>query len=282
IDPTYALAYVGLADCYVLLEQYAGVPGQETYPRAVAAASRALEIDNSLAEAHTTLAFANCALWNWEKSEQGFKFSISLDANYPTTYHWYSILLHTLGRHEEAFTAIKRARELDPLSPVIGINVAIAYYMEGQYERALQEIDAVLRIDSSFSPAYYRKSQSYVKMGRVQEGYAASLKGVQASGRSGEALSFLGYCAGLLGRKDEASNLAKELEQRFATGTCPGYYIARVYAGLGDDKNIFKWLNADFENHSGTMIWLQQDREWDSYRSDPRFIDLLKKIGLAK
>ncbi|MEX1276629.1 MAG: protein kinase [Bacteroidota bacterium] len=282
LDPSYALAYVGLADSYALLEQYAGMPGKEVYPKAVAAASRALEIDNSLAEAHTTLAFANLASWNWEKSEQGFKFSISLNPNYPTTYHWYAILLHTLGRHNEALTAIKRAQELDPLSSIIGINVAIAYYMKGEYARALQHIDAVLLSDSSFSPAYSRKSQFYVKMGRVREGYAASLRGVQASGRSAEALSFLGYCAGLLGRKDEALTMAKELEQRFASGTCPGYYIARVYAGLGDDKNIFKWLNVDFENHSGAMIWLPRDPEWDRYRSDPRFVEILKNIGLEK
>lgn len=282
LDASYALAYVGLADSYALLEQYAGMPGKEVYPKAVAAASRALEIDNSLAEAHTTLAFAHCVSWNWEKSEQGFKYSLSLNPNYPTTYHWYSILLHTLGRHEEAFTTIKQAQELDPLSPVIGINVAIAHYMKGEYEKALQVIDAVLLNDSSFSPALYRKSQSYVKIGRVQEGYAASLKGVQASGRSAEAVSFLAYCAGLLGRKDEARNMAKELEQRFASGTCPGYYIARVYAGLQDDRNIFKWLNADFDNHSGTLIWLTQDREWDPYRSDSRFVDILEKIGLKK
>jgi serine/threonine-protein kinase len=282
LDPTYALAYVGLADCYALLEQYAGVPGKETYPKAIAAATRALEIDNSLAEAHATLGFANYAMWNWQKSEQEFKTSFSLNPNYPTGYHWYCILLHTLGRHEEAFRAIKRAQELDPLSPVIGLNVAIAYYFEGNYERGLQEMDAVLAIDSSFSPAYYRKAQPYIKLGELQKAYTASLKGKDVSGRSAEAVSFLGYCAALLGKRDEALSIAKELAQRYATKTCPGYYIARVYAGLGDDTNIFKWLNADFENHSGSMIWLTQDGEWDPYRSDPRFEDLLKKIGLKK
>jgi serine/threonine protein kinase/Flp pilus assembly protein TadD len=282
LDPNYALAYVGLADSYILLEQYAGIPGKEVYPKAVVAATRALEIDNSLAEAHTTLAFANCASWNWEKSEQGFKYAISLNPNYPTTYHWYSILLNALTRHDDAFTAIKQAQVLDPLSPVIAVNVAIAYYLQGNYQRALQELDGVLRIDSSFSPAYIRKGECYAQMGRVKEGYAASLKGVETSGRSAEALSFLGYSAALLGKRDEAVGIANELEQRFSNGTSSGYYIARVYLGLGEGDKAFRWLNADFENHAGTMIWLTQDKEWDSYRTDPRFVDLLKKIGLAK
>ncbi len=280
LDASYALAYVGLADCYALLEQYAGMPGKETYPKAVAAASRALEIDNSLAEAHTTLAFASFAMWNWDKSEQEFKLSISLNPNYPTTYHWYSILLHRLDRHEEAFKAIKRAQELDPLSPVIGLNVGLAYYMDGKYERALQEMDAVMAIDSLFGLCYSRKSQVYAKLGRLKEALAMASRGVEISGRSSEAVSFLGYCYGRMGRRDEALKIAKELEERYAIKTSTGYYIARVYVGLDDRDNLFKWLNVDLENHAGTMIWLNQDRELEPFRSDPRFIELNKKVGL--
>ena len=193
-----------------------------------------------------------------------------------------SVVLHCLGRHEEASRAIKRAQEIDPLSPVIGLNVAISSYFEGHYERALQEMDAVIAIDSSFSPAYYRKTYSLVKLGKTQEAYTASLKGVEISGRSPEAVSFLGYCAGLLGMRDEALKIAKELEQRYASGMSVGYFVARVYAGLGDDQESFRWLNADRENHSGSMIWLTQDLEWDPYRSDKRFVGLLKEIGLQK
>ncbi|MFN0159257.1 MAG: protein kinase domain-containing protein [Bacteroidota bacterium] len=282
LDASYALAYVGLADCYALLEQYAGMPGKETYPKAVAAATRALEIDNTLAEAHTTLAFASFAMWNWDKGEEEFKLSISLNPNYPTTYHWYSILLQSLSRHEEALRTIKRAQELDPLSPVIGINVGLAYYMEGQYERALQEMDAVLAIDSLFGPAYSRKSQVNAKLGRLNEAFAMASKAVEVSGRSSEAVSFLGYCYGLLGKRDEALKIAKELEERYAIKTSTGYYVARVYVGLDDRESIFKWLNLDMENHAGTMIWLNQDRELEPYRSDPRFIDILEKIGMKK
>jgi TolB-like protein/Flp pilus assembly protein TadD len=282
LDPTYALAYVGLADCYAIQEQYAGLPGKETYPKAVAAATRALELDNTLAEAHTTLAFASYAMWNWDKAEQEFKTAFSLNPNYPTAYHWYSIMLHALGRHEEATREIKRAQELDPLSPVIGINVAIANAFEGNYEKAIEGMDAVVAIDSMFSPAYYRKAQPYVKLGKMKQAFAAASKGLEISGRSAEALSIFGYCLGLMGRREEALKVVKELEQRYATQTTSGYNIARVYAGLGEKNGVFKWLEADLENHSGSLIWLSQDSEWDSYRSDSRFSDLLNKIGLKK
>ena len=282
LDPTYALAYVGLADCYAIQEQYAGLPGRETYPKAVAAATHALELDNSLAEAHTTLAFASYAMWNWDKAEREFKTTFALNPNYPTAYHWYSIMLHGLGRHEEATKAIKRAQELDPLSPVIGLNVAMAHAFEGNYEKAIEGMDAVIAIDSLFSQAYYRKTQPYVKLGKLKEAFAAASKGLEISGRSAEALSFLGYCLGLMGRRDEALKIEKELEQRYAAHTTSGYYIARVYAGLREKNGVFKWLEADLEDHSGSLIWLTQDWEWDAYRSDPRFSDLLNKIGFKK
>lgn len=282
LDPSYALAYVGLADCYAIQEQYAGIPAREIAPKAIAAARQALALDNSLAEAHTTMAFAHALMWEWSDSEREFKTSIALNSQYPTAYHWYSILLFALGRDEEASNAIHRAHELDPLSPVIGVNIALAADREGKYERAIQLLDDVVSLDSSFSPAYVRKAQVFAKMGKLKEAYEASSKAVEISGRSAEALSFFGYCSGLIGKRDEALKIAKELEERYAMKTSSGYFIARVYLGLGDDTNVFRWLNVDFENHSATMFWLPQDREWDVYRSDPRFVDLMAKTGLKK
>jgi TolB-like protein/Flp pilus assembly protein TadD len=280
LDPTFALAYVGLANTYAIQEQYEGKPGKVTYPQAFAAASQALAIDSSLAEAHTTLAFASMGMWNWKRAEQEFAISISLNPKYPTTYHWYSILLHTLGRHEEAHRAIDRAQELDPLSPVIGLNVAEAFFQEAHYERALQEMRAVLAIDSSFSPAYYRQGRPYLQLGKPNEALAAVKKGVEVSGRSAESLSFLGYVLGRIGRKNEALEIARELEQRNAAATCPGYFIARVYAGADDRDRAIKWLDASVNDHSGAMLWLTHDPEWNVYRSDPRFVEILGKVGL--
>ena len=282
LDPSYALAYVGLADCYAIEEQYVGTPLKETNPKVIAAASHALEIDNTLAEAHTAIAFADEGSWNWEGSEKEYKTAIALDPNYPTTYHWYSILLHTLGRHEEARRAIKKAQDLDPLSPVIGLNVAIADEFDKKYEDALREMNAVVAIDSSFSPAYYRQSIPLVKLGRLQEAIAACERGVKASARSSESMSFLGYCSALQGKRDAANEIIRELEQRHAARTCTGYNIAMVYVGLRDDNNVFKWLNIDLQNHAGSLIWLPQEEIWEPYMSDPRFVDILKAIGLVQ
>lgn len=282
LDPTYALAYVGLADCYAIQEQYSGIPGKETYPRAAAAAARALEIDNSLAEAHTTLAFASYSMWNWKKAEDEFKTALSLNPQYPTTYHWYSLLLHTLGRHEEAFKVIRRAQELDPLSSIIAMNVAMAYEIDGKYEKTLEGLDGVLMMDSTFGLAHYRKVLPLIYIGKVSEAYAAASKGVELSGRSAESLSFLGICLARMEKRDQALRIVKELEQRYVSQTSPGMYIARVHGALGNRDSVFAWLNADYENHSGLIDVLAYDLDWGSYRSDPRFVDILRKIGLRQ
>jgi serine/threonine-protein kinase len=282
LDPSYALAYIGLADSYLISPQYAGSPAREEYPKAIAAATRALEIDNSLAEAHATLGFANYAMWNWNKAEEEFKVSFAMNPNYPTTYHWYAILLQVLGRYDEQLAAIKHAQELDPLSQVIGGNVGIAYMMLGRNEESIRQLDAVLAIDSTFGLAWYRRVIPLIRLGKLREAHDAALKGVEYSGRSSEALSFLGYINGIEGNKRDATRIATELETRFHSHTSPGYYIARTYIGMGDLENALKWLNVDFDDHSGSLIWLSSEPEWEPYRSDTRFTDILKKIGLKK
>lgn len=282
LDPSYALAYSGLADCYAISEQYAGLPAKEVYPKAAAAATRALQIDNSLAEAHTTLAFASFASWNWGKAEEEFKISLSLNPQYPTTYHWYSLLLHTLGRHEEAFAMIKRAQELDPLSPVIALNIVLAHDIQGDYQKTVDGASAIIAMDSTFGLAYYRQVNSLLSLGRPDDAYTAATKGVELSGRSAESLSFLGYCLARMHRREEALKIVRELEQRFAARFSTGYYIAKVFDGLGNKDSVYVWLNRDFDNHSGSMIWLSYDPQWKEDRSDSRFIDLLRKVGLKE
>jgi serine/threonine-protein kinase len=282
LDPNYSLAYVGLADCYVLQEQYAGIPGSEVYPKAVIAAKRALEIDNSLAEAHSTLGLIYSGTWQWDDAEREYKTSLSLNTNYPTAYHWYSIMLFMTARNDEGMRMIKRAQELDPLSQIIGLNVGLAFLKVGKPQEAIREMDAVLALDSTFGIAHYRKVMPYLQLGRAEEARKAALEGVEVSGRSAESLSFLGYVLGRMGKQGEALSLASELEKRFAGRTSSGYYVARIYAGIGDMDSAFKWLRVDLKDHPGSIIWLADDIEWEPYRNDPRYIDLLKKIGLRK
>jgi TolB-like protein/Tfp pilus assembly protein PilF len=280
LDPSYALAYAGLADCYVIQPQYAGVPSKETMAKAIAAATKALELDNSLAQAHTALGGAYTNIWQWDKAEQEFKKSLELNPNYPTTYHWYGLLMGSQGRNEERLAAIKKARELDPLAPVLGLNMGVVYYQTKRYELALKEIDDVIAMDSSFGVAYYRKSEPLVMLGRYQEAYDYAVKGVELSQRSSESLSFLGYVSAVAGKKAEALNIAHELETRMQAGTSLGYYVARVYIGLGDKENAFTMLNKDYANGSVSMMWLRSDGIWASVDQDPRFMELITKIGL--
>jgi TolB-like protein len=150
-DPNYALAYVGLADCYVLLEDYAGTPASETLPKAKAFAERALQLDSSLAEAHTSLAYVYRQLWQWEQAEEEFKRAIKLNPNYPTAHLWYSTYLLDLGRNDDAMAEIKRALAVDPLSLIIGTTLTYAYFAEGDVNSSIAQCKRVIDLDAEFS-----------------------------------------------------------------------------------------------------------------------------------
>jgi len=279
-DPTYALAYGGLADCYLLMEQYAGLPAKETVPKATAAAGKALELDNSLAEIHTSLAMCKSFEWNWDGAEQEFKRSIQLNPNYATAYHWYSLLLHDRGRHDEALKIILRAQELDPLSLVIGINVGIGYLQLGEHDKAAREFQNVLAMDSTFAPVYRMQGLLNLRKKTPEAALPWFSKAVDYSGRSSESLGDLAFCLGHLERREKAMALIHELEERYKNNVTPAYYIAKAYAGLSDRTKVFDYLEKDFQNHSGVISQLGYDQAWIPFRSDPQFVELLKKLGL--
>jgi len=283
LDPGFALAYAGLADCYVVMEQYAGQPWREIAPLATHAAEKALELDRSLGEAHTTLAFIKMEEWDWSGAEREFRTAIEMNPNYPTVYHWYGLLLSRQGRFVESFELIQKAEKLDPLSPVILLNVALAYdRFKDDMQTATQYFKKTLDLDASFAPAYYRMGMMQIRRGMLKESLANIEKGVELSSRSSENLSSLGYCLAILGRKQEARKVLNELEDLYAQHKTSAYNIARVHAGLKDKEKVFEWLQRDYEDHSGWMAWLGYDFEWDEYRGDSRFTDLMKKIGLAQ
>ena len=153
-DPNYALGYVGLADCYLVLEEYAGVPASETLPKARAAADRALQIDDSLAEAHTSSAFTYQKLWRWAEAEEEYKRAISLNPNYPTAHHWFALYFYTKRQFDDAMREIKRAQELDPLSPVISDNVAMVYLLKNDPSSAIEQCQKIIELDPSFPEAH--------------------------------------------------------------------------------------------------------------------------------
>jgi TolB-like protein/Flp pilus assembly protein TadD len=282
LDSTFALAYAGLADCYIIQSQYSGIPASVTIPLTKKAARRALELDNSLAEAQTTLAFCLFGDWNYEESERDFKQALALNPKYPTAYHWYNILLVRTGRVDEAWNIIQQAHEPDPFSPVITLNVGAIYQVRKQYDEALRYFKQSIEADPSFAPGYAWAGLTYDLMNNEGEARSYLEKALELSGRSNECISYLGYFYGKRGMKDEALKLLKENEERYRAGKGAAYNIARIYAGLRDRENVLKWLEQDVNDHSTWSNSIKSDYVWDDVRTDPRFTALLKKVGLDK
>jgi serine/threonine protein kinase/tetratricopeptide (TPR) repeat protein len=281
-DPNYALAFVGLADCYAVLDEYAGALSSETAPQAKIYAERALSLDSQLAEAHATLASVAENSWQWAEAEKEFKKAIELNPNYPTTYHWYSIFLKNVGRNDEAAVAIKRAQELDPLSGVIAVNVSRMYQLQNNHDASIKNSLKIIELDPNFGPAYEYLALSYVKQGKNAEAIAAGEKSVELTNRSGIALGDLGYVYAVTGKRAEAMAVIKELEGKYARKEAVGQYIAPVYAGLGDKDKAFEWLEKDLEARDGKLAEIRWQIDLETLQDDPRFKDLMKRMGLPQ
>ncbi len=279
-DPNYALAYVGLADCYSLLEIYAGTPASDTHLKAKAFAQRALQLDGSLAEAHTSLAFADTSLWQWEEAEAEFKRAIKLDPNYPTAHQWYSTLLRDLGRLDESLAETKRAQQLDPLSLIIGQNLALAYLSLGDVTSAIEQSKRVIDLDPAFPRAHWALGLAYLKQGRHSEAIAELQKAFELSGGEREMLSHLGYGYAISGKGAAALAILKEVQGKYQKHEALGQDVAAIYAGLGDKDQAFAWLEKDFGTSSGQLARVRWELPFESLYSDPRFADLLRRMGL--
>jgi TolB-like protein/tetratricopeptide (TPR) repeat protein len=281
-DPNYALAFVGLADCYTVLHEYAGTPTSATVPQAKAYAERALSLDAQLAETHATLGSINQQLWQWAEAEKEYKRAIAINSNYATAYHWYSIFLKDLGRDEEAAAIIKRAHELDPLSSVISVNVSRMYQLQNNHEASLENSLNVIELDPNFGPAHQYLGLSYLKLGRHAESIAALEKAADLTNRSCIVLSDLGYVYGVMGKPAEAIAFIKELENKYARKEASGQFIAAVYAGLGEKDKAFEWLEKDFQTRDGRLQEMRWQISLEPLRDDPRFRDLLKRMNLPE
>lgn len=281
-DPNYALAYAGLADCYAVLPEYAGTPTGESLPQAKAFAERSILLDDRAVEPYTTLAFIHRSAWEWKEAEFGFKRAIEVNPNYATSYHWYSLLLRNLGRFDETAAMIKRAQELDPLSSIIGVNVSDSQQMLNDHYASIETSRKTIALDPTFSAAYENLGASLLEIGRVDEGIANLEKAVELGKRSSVRLRGLGYGYAVTGRRTEALAIAHELEQRFERKESNGQYIAAVYAGLGDKDKAFAWLEKDFVARNGSLGDIVWRIHFKSLRDDPRYKELLRRMGLAE
>jgi len=280
-DPNYALAYAGLADCYVVLNYYAGTPTSETIPQAKSYAERAIAIDDQLAEPHASLGQVNKLLWRWEDSEREFKRAIELNQNYATAYHWYFLLLRALGRMDEAALMIRRAHDTDPLSSVINVNISQLYQFQNNPNASIENILKVIELDPTYSDAYSILGLSYLKQGRYPQAIENMEKAVELSSRGSFALVNLGYGYAVTGKRKEALAIVKELEEKYAKKESNGRYVASVYAGLGDKDKAFEWLEKDFQTKAD-LTWITWEIPYETLRDDPRYKDMLRRMGLPQ
>jgi serine/threonine-protein kinase len=280
-DPNYALAYAGLADCYVILNQYAGVPTSETIPKVKDYAERAISLDDQLAGPHASLAQIHKKLWQWADAEREFKRAIELDPKYSTAYHWYSLLLKDLGRFDESALMIRRAQEIDPLSSIISLNISEMYQAQNNHNASVENSLKLIELDPNFGDAYNILGTSYLKLGRNEEALTNFEKAAKLLGRASFSLYQLGYGYAAAGKRTEAYAVAMELEERYSRRETSGKYVAAVYAGLGDKDRAFEWLEKDFRNKDelGELRWSVQ---LEPLRSDPRMAELMKRMGLPE
>jgi TolB-like protein/Flp pilus assembly protein TadD len=281
-DPNYALALVGLADCYALMEQYAGAKASETLPQAKAFVTRALAIDDSLAEAHISSGFISNHLWDWADAEREYKLGLALNPNYPTGHQWYGLHLKDVGRFDEAATEANRALELDPLSNVIRGSIALLYLEKKDAQRAVEFGLRSIELDPSYGSTHSILAFAYLAQGRNAEAIAASEKNVELTQRASLGLGELGYVYAVTGKRVEALAVVKELEENYAKNQSSGQYIASVYAGLGQKDEAFFWLEKDFQARSGDLVRTRWRLAFESLRDDPRFKYLLKRMNLPE
>jgi eukaryotic-like serine/threonine-protein kinase len=279
-DPGYALAYAGLADSYDLLPYYSVMTPREAYPKAKAAAMKALEIDEGLAEAHTSLARALWAYdWDWAGSERENKRSLDLNPNYATGHHWYGWFLAVMGRNEEAVREAKRALEIDSLSLIINCHLGYTYYFGRRYDLGIDQLRKTIELDPRFPLAYLELGLCYEQLGKFQDAIAEFQRALQLEENPQFSGSLI-HAYGRSGRRLEAQRELEKLLEAAKTKFVSPYFLATAYAGLGDKDRAFEWLETAYRERVDWMAYLKVDPELDSLRSDPRYADLLRRIGL--
>jgi TolB-like protein/DNA-binding winged helix-turn-helix (wHTH) protein/Flp pilus assembly protein TadD len=282
-DPRYALAYSGLADSYELLGFYGVLPPKEAYPRAKAAATKALEIDPSLAEAHVSMADTKFSLdWDWPGAEAEFKKAIELNPKYDTAYRKYSNYLAGMGRKEESIAVAKKAIEVDPLSITLSTHLAWMYYLARQYDLAVDQYEKTLEMSPNYARARRDLSLTLVERGRYEDAIGEARKGIELSQGSPLMLGALGYAYAKAGKKDEARKILRELRELSRTRYVSPFDAAVIYAGLGEKDKAFFSLEKSYQDRAGQLVWLSLYPALDNLRSDARFDQLTRRIGLPE
>ena len=283
-DPNYAQAYAGLADTFALLGSLTNsvLPRSEAMPKARQAALRALELNDRLAEAHTSLAFVKMQYdREWAVAEREFQHAIQLNAGYATAHHWYAYLLMSQGRTQQALSEIQLARESDPLSLVINSDVGEMYYYAHQFDRAIQQYRKTLEMDPNFLPAYWQLASAYVHSKRYPEAIDALRHAADLGGNRPETTALLGYVYAVSGQREEAEKRLTELLELSRRRPDVTQSIPLVYAGLGKTDQMFANLEKACQERTGSVILIKADPALDALHADPRYAEAVRCVGLT-
>jgi TolB-like protein/DNA-binding winged helix-turn-helix (wHTH) protein/Tfp pilus assembly protein PilF len=284
-DPNYALAYCGLADAYALLGFRGRVPSQQTLAQAKAAALKAIQLDNNLADAHASLGFlAETHEWDWATAEREYKRALELHPGDARTHNWYAGYLMYVGRFEEGIEEGKRARELDPLSLPINNALAGRLLVAGRYDEALKQVRATLDLDPHFAPAHQTLGWAYLNKGRPQEAVQEFQQAVNLSGNDdADFLLDLGFAYAVSGDHNRARRMLAKLRQLHERGLVPAGSVGILYGALGDKDEAFAWLNKAYEERDPELTYLKvPNRRFEPLHGDARFLKLIQRVGFPE
>jgi DNA-binding SARP family transcriptional activator len=279
-DPGYAAAYDGLSDSYALLALRGIVPHQAAFRRAKAAARKALEIDDSLGEAHASLAHIRLHEWDWTGLDEEFKRALELNPGHAIAYHWYSEYLTAMGRADEAIEIIEKAKEIDPLSPITWVGISGRLYLARRYDEAIQVIQEGLEVNPNHFLLHLDLGYTYVQKGMYEAAIKEMQQAVSLSGRSTETLTGLARTWAASGSSIEARKILDELSAKSAEHYVSPYSIAKIHASLGDNEQAFSWLEKAYNVRHPDFIELKVEPALDNLHDDSRFADLLRRVGL--
>ena len=279
-DPSYAAAYSGLADCNSGLAWHGFKSPAEALPKAYAAARKALEINPESAEAHASLGLAMSHGWDWTGAEAEFRRALELDPSYANAHHWYGDFLSMQRRHDEALVEAKRALQLDPLNLMISTWVGLRYYLAHDYVHAIEQNRASVELDGNFAAAHLLLGEDYVQSGLHSQGLNELKMAASLSGDSPIYTAQVAVAFAAIGRNHDALQIARQLETMSKTRYVSPYALAQIYAALNRKTDTFRWLESAYNDHAVWMGYLADDPIFDRYRSEKRFGDLLRRVGL--
>ncbi len=280
-DPAYALAFAGLADCYGLLSNYTDTPSSESMPKAKAAAQKALEIDDTLAEAHTSLGLVKKEYeWDFAGAEKDFKRAIELDPNYATAHQWRAENLVTLKRFDEALSEMNKARELDPFSLIINSEVGWVLHHAGRYDEAISQLRKTVELDPNFVRTHFFFGRVYEQKGMYKEAISSTEKAIKLSNGNTLFKASLAHIYATAGQKPEAEKILRELEKRSKTEYVSPFAFALIYTGLDEKDLAIEWLEKAYKQRDTILFNYIRDPQLKNLYSEPKFAELLRRVDL--